>query len=458
MPVVVPSFQQRAYGVSDAIAVRDSATLPWSDSFGAALDSGLDRNFAGSATRWMDAELDLAFGEGQDVPAWRRAVSAGVVGAMQFWRPLARYFSQQKPKLLSGEEATKEFGIDGQLKFSGAISERAAADIRRLKVRELEQKWILQNTESGAGSFVSGLAGGFVSGFADPVNIGMMFLPIGWFRNLGIVKNMAATRPVVAEMTANALQNAAGTALLEPVIASNAWREQADYTAVDSGMNILFGAGMGAAAPFVEAGLRRVASSVTKRGDIRERFGDITNSAIYENMASRVDAGETLNSGEIGRIVDLDPAKIRADIEAGKRLSLEEFRDWQDSEPQRLEADTRSPDQIAMDESAMRELVNEETVTRMKEFSLEDGQRGSQIKDIAPRDISKALLETDDTEALAQAMRAEAESLEAEIAMPSDPGIRRLHDEIMREANDAVEQIPKLKEIADALIDCVTSP
>lgn len=685
MAVVIPQFQQRAFGYSDALAIDRASTLPAGQGFVAGFEQSLDRNPTASASRWSEEMFDDSLDD--STPWYERATNAILAGvtssAPDLLNQMYRRERGDKPKFLSPEEANEQYGIPGQLSFTNRVSERVAADTKRLKIRELEQQWTISNLESGIVGFSATLAGGFAGSALDPINLATAALPLGWFRGVGIVSRLGKTSPLLAEISAQAMQGAAGALLVEPIIASRAWREQADYTAADSAANILFGAGLGATFPAFDALLRTTArpfagsyrllsdfseggiyrdsrsyfadvktptpsplpqlptagvdrvawaerlsgadrsgvnqaiaeqfatrlanddlnavvanltpnriqaavnsanqiyrelstanipakqkseamdglrkfiadvnehhgyqaftplpdrkpsalgspeslddfigrlhpafdavadalekakslsdlsvsriepkavtdareelaagnltpkrsrelqsildsytrsplllDTVAKSSSVREFLAEGTNSAIYQIMDGRIANGQTMTLGEIENVANLDPIKIRADIEAGRKMSLDEFRDWKASENARLAEDTRPAAQVANDERAMQQLVSEERRQRLLDFTPSP-EMGIPITTPEVSKASLAVMETSDMTKLAAAAKEDAQSLESELIMPADAEMRKMLDEYLRNANDDINNLANIKSIADQLVECVLTP
>lgn len=292
--IVAPGFRQRAFGFSDQEAVDQAASLPWYEATANGWGSSLDLNPVGAIERWRDEWLGYAFaGEGNDLPGWQRTlygVAAFGVSGGAFAPSLGGSIGRAIPqRMLGADEANETYGLGGELKFNGPIPENTAKDMRRLKLREMERAWIGSRVESGVVSVTAGLAGGFAGSLMDPLNVATAFLPVGWFGRIAAISRLAQSSRVGAEIAAQALQGTAGAILIEPIIASRAWREQADYTAADSALNILFGAGMGAFAPVAEAGLRagagRVAEFFPGAPAITRRLSEFSEGGIYRDAA-----------------------------------------------------------------------------------------------------------------------------------------------------------------------------
>ena len=189
--------------------------------FGAAFEETLTRNPVPSALRAMGR---ARYREGRYVDEFGNEQVAPAV----------------KAPMLSSDEANARYGIKGRLTFEAETPEPVAEELFRLKQREIELQDIRRRANSGIGT---ALTAGVLGSLLDPLNIGLAFVPVvGQARQaalaarLGVGGGRAAT---------GAIEGAVGAALIEPLVLSVAREEQADYTAVDSVLNIAFGTAIG---------------------------------------------------------------------------------------------------------------------------------------------------------------------------------------------------------------------
>lgn len=148
--------------------------------------------------------------------------------------------------VLSPEDATKKYGIQGQLSFSSPIKESVAQVLRRRKEEELEYEKILATADGftqKAGTFTAALA----SSLFDPLTLGASAIPIlGEARWAQLIGRYGVVR---GRVIGGAIEGGVGNALMEPMLLYQAHRDQMNYTAVDSlinvGMGITIGGGIG---------------------------------------------------------------------------------------------------------------------------------------------------------------------------------------------------------------------
>ena len=131
---------------------------------------------------------------------------------------------------------------------------QSVVDIRvAQKKEENERQSIMQRGPEGSwnpfsGGFYVGaakLAVGIGGSFLDPINIGASFIPVfGQSRFLKLLAQPSMTLPR-ARAIKGAVEGSFGAAIVEPIVYSSAQRVQADYSLVDSFMNIGFGTILG---------------------------------------------------------------------------------------------------------------------------------------------------------------------------------------------------------------------
>ncbi|WP_298374420.1 hypothetical protein [Azospirillum sp.] len=157
------------------------------------------------------------------------------------------FFQPDGARVLSAEDANRDFGLDGALTFKGDTPEPYARDLYEMKRAELRRQDVQARAEGGLMQGAAQLGVGFVAGVIDPLNIASAFLPVvGESRMASLLAGAsgAAGRAGV-RAAVGAAEGALGAALVEPIVYGVAQQEQADYHAVDSLLNLAFGAGLG---------------------------------------------------------------------------------------------------------------------------------------------------------------------------------------------------------------------
>jgi hypothetical protein len=148
-------------------------------------------------------------------------------------------------RILSPEEANAQYGVKGRLTFDAPTPEPVAKSLNQLKVREIELQDVRRRANSGLGT---ALTAGVLGSLLDPLNIGLAFVPVvGPARQAAIAARIGVGGGRAAT---GAIEGAVGAALIEPLVLGVAMEEQADYTAVDSVANLVFGSALGAGLHF----------------------------------------------------------------------------------------------------------------------------------------------------------------------------------------------------------------
>ncbi len=237
---ISPTRRLQAQGL-DAIPATTGEVL------GATWDDAWARNPGASAARWLGRELTI---------------------------PTERY--------LTKDQANERFGIEGQLTFDGPTPVHVARDLHDLKRAELERRSILQRAEGGIGEGAAQIGVGLVASVLDPVNVASAFIPVvgearyaQMLANAGSAAGRAAVRAGVG-----AVEGAVGAAVVEPLVYGVARQEQADYHAVDSLMNLTFGAALGGGLHVVGGGVRDLTTPGRWHAPMQDRveaapFGDV---------------------------------------------------------------------------------------------------------------------------------------------------------------------------------------
>jgi len=146
----------------------------------------------------------------------------------------------KQSRMLEPDEANEKYGIKGRLNFTAPTPEPIAENLRALKVREIELQDIRRRAGSGIGT---ALTAGVVGSLLDPLNVALAFVPVvGPARMAAMAERIGLPG---ARMAAGAIEGGVGAALVEPLVLGVASQEQADYTAVDSVMNVVFGSVIG---------------------------------------------------------------------------------------------------------------------------------------------------------------------------------------------------------------------
>lgn len=181
--------------------------------------------------------------------AWARnpLPSLGRWAERQSFNEGSIYALLDPPNILSAQDATDRYGIDGHLSFDADTPEPVAAELRQLKQEELYRQSIMARGPTGLARSVAELGTSFVVGAIDPINIASAFVPvIGPARYaLALEQAGGALARTGIRLGLGGVEGLAGAAMVEPLVYGVARSEQADYHAVDSMLNLAFGTALG---------------------------------------------------------------------------------------------------------------------------------------------------------------------------------------------------------------------
>lgn len=153
-----------------------------------------------------------------------------------------RLLGREKPTFLSTQQANergKEFG----LRFNEDTTMATFEILRDRKIKERLRDSVIASGPGGVFTEGLGLFTELATTLVDPLNIAFAFVPIvGQARFATLVGRMGLTR---ARAIRGFAEGFIGTALLEPIVLSNASQSQADYTFHDALLNVTFGGVIG---------------------------------------------------------------------------------------------------------------------------------------------------------------------------------------------------------------------
>lgn len=145
-------------------------------------------------------------------------------------------------KMIPPDEANERFGELG-LTFDEPVSEEALGIIVRRKREEITRRNILRRGPQGVvpmgAKFITSLALSVI----DPINVASAFIPVvGEARLASLVARFGKNS---ARFRTGLIEGAVGNAAIEPILLSSAARDQSDYTALDSLLNVTIGSILG---------------------------------------------------------------------------------------------------------------------------------------------------------------------------------------------------------------------
>lgn len=260
--------------------------------------------------------------------------------------------------------ATKQFGIEGHLKFDVPVSVGKAALLRRRKEAELEKQAYLESASHGwfSAKAFAGFGASMVGGFAHPLDLGTAFIPFvgsstkaieatrmgagplerAFARGLLTEEGIAAARIPFPRLSASILEGVLSQAAVEIPIGIEKYRSQADYGAEDAATNIL-GGGLFAGGLHLSA--KALKAIWSKTAEFHSRLTPETKDALLrEHEAALMDGREP----DTARIISVDENAIRERLrfdevaarrEARRAGGTFEFRDMTPEERKAAEED-----------------------------------------------------------------------------------------------------------------------
>jgi hypothetical protein len=262
----------------------------------------------------------------------------------------ARWFEleQQKargPRLdaATAREQLKSAGLDGDLTVDdNGITQEALDTLMWRKKVERRRQDIASRAEGGLAQGAARLGVAAATTLADPVSAALNFVPVvgqaRYARWLNSARGVGARIGVRAGV--GAAEGAAGAAIVEPLIYASRTAEQADYTAVDSLMNVAFGGLIGTAMHTTVGTLgdvlarprsqAPVTTATPQRTRIEPTFDAAGDSAAAIARAMKPEdfqatVREAVAQAVEGRPIDVEAAVARADV---KQTELPSFKQW----------------------------------------------------------------------------------------------------------------------------------
>lgn len=153
---------------------------------------------------------------------------------------------------LTGEEATKKYGMGGQLKFDEPIKETAASLIAQRKMDENDRDYVIGSGETNSFRKATSIGVGMAASLLDPVNTASMFIPVVGEAKFAAMTAKYGGSVLKARLLKGAYQGLVGTAMVEPFVLLPNLQQQANYDIGDSALALGYGVGLGA---FLHAGL-----------------------------------------------------------------------------------------------------------------------------------------------------------------------------------------------------------
>lgn len=206
-------------------------------------------------------------------------------------RDAAALFSGES-RVVPAEEAneqTKDLGLS----FDNWVSEDALNIIVRRRREELARQDVQARSPGGFGLGTTKLLTGFAVQALDPLNVASAFVPVvGPSRFAAMAAEVGVTK---ARLLTGAVEGAVGTAALEPLLLLAAEVDHADYSGLDSLLNVTFGTILG-------GGLHVGAGKIS---DILSRAKPETREAALRASVAQTATGRPV---DIEAVLHTDPA------------------------------------------------------------------------------------------------------------------------------------------------------
>lgn len=155
-------------------------------------------------------------------------------------------FREPNSALLEPDDANERYGIPGEITFKTPVRENAAKLTREWAIERKQYEDSLSRARSGFLPATGRFAAQLLASAADPLNIASGFIPV--VGEARFFKLAATLGKPLARVVTGAAEGAVGAAVIEPMIYTQAQREQADYDGYDSLLNLSLGAGLGSIA------------------------------------------------------------------------------------------------------------------------------------------------------------------------------------------------------------------
>lgn len=285
-------------------------------------------------------------------------------------------------RILSPEEASKMYGLEGMLTFDEPTPEPVARQLYDLKIQETIRKDTMRRADTGLGT---GILAGVAASFADPIYLGSAFIPVvGEARFAAMTGRIGTTN---ARLLTGAIEGSVGAAVVEPMVLAGAMSEQADYTAADSMSNIVFGGVVGGG---LHLGAGYIGDRWAGRASATPLAREFDDLAVEDRAAVITGAAEQLESRR--------PVDVQAVADAA--IARAEERRFLDPHEMRIEEFATTARQVELTEAQTKALLPKDirdpvtgfyqkedripTMERAQRFLQENGGVGTYVEaDIA---------------------------------------------------------------------------
>jgi len=166
-------------------------------------------------------------------------------GESSYYNPLTGENEPRTGDMITAQDANDKYGLDGRLNFDRDLTIAEAQILHARKIKEMQFQQIM-GMQSGLWQKTKGIGWMGLSAIVnDPVNMGLLFVPDPTVSKVGFLGMAAKNSINVARFVYGARSAAFWSAAAEVPVALQKFNEQADYTVMDSLLNVTFGAGLG---------------------------------------------------------------------------------------------------------------------------------------------------------------------------------------------------------------------
>ena len=221
-----------------------------------AIEQGQKNTFFGPGGGFSRLQTLRAVGQDIDEDVVGGSFLKGVFNTLEF-AGIVDPVDQTPRKILSPEEATEQFGIEGELSFDKPINSSAAVFLRDEKKEEIARRLVSERVK-GIGSNFAALGAEFLGELSDPLGVAFLLFP-----NIAVAKGgKFLTQSARSTAAAGAGEGALGTVGALGLGALAGEQTKSDFDAYTGAITVLFGAGFGAGA---RVGIEKVSKAVTGR-------------------------------------------------------------------------------------------------------------------------------------------------------------------------------------------------
>lgn len=327
--------------------------------------------------------------------------------------------------ILEPEQANEKYGIGDELKFDARVAEPVAEQLSRLKREEIQRRDVMRRAESGFGTQ---LTAGLAASVLDPVNIASAFVPaISTAKAASLAARYGKTQ---GRAITGATEGAVGAAAVEPIVYGVAQEEQADYTAVDSLVNLTFGSALGAG---LHLGVGALGDRISSRGE-----GTPLQREVDE--MPREDQEAALRSA-VSQVAEGEPVRVDAVLDAAR---LRPLGDGDSLITRKVEPEASAEIRANPDGRQRPDAATKAQRQSAGEIPLDEVVPDQRVAEMSTEQMRRALLESDITGLPNRRAFTEAQKRPGRISADVD-SLKWVNDNLSHDAGNTL-----LKQVGDA--------